>query len=81
MKVEGSDQENHNLFITYLGFAGGSVVKNPTSNAGDKSSIPGSGISLEEEMANHSRILACEISYTEEPRGLQYTWLQRIRHN
>lgn len=46
MKVERSDQENHNLFITYLGFAGGSVVKNPTSNAGDKSSTLDQGYPL-----------------------------------
>ena len=49
MKVERSDQDNHNLFITYLGFGGGSVVKNPTSNSGDKILIPGSGRFLEKE--------------------------------
>ena len=81
MKVERSDQDNHNLFITYLGFGGGSVVKNPTSNSGDKILIPGSGRFLEKEMATHSCILACEIPCTEEPGGLQYMWLQRIRHN
>ena len=52
MRVERSDPENHNLFIIYLGFAGGSVVKDPTSNAGDKSSIPGSGRSLGEGNGN-----------------------------
>ena len=52
MKVERSDQENHNLFITYLGFGGGSVVKNPTSNSGDKILIPGSGRSLGEGNGN-----------------------------
>ena len=37
------------------------VIKNPPANAGDiraKGSIPGSGRSLEEEMATHSSILA-----------------------
>ena len=28
-----------------IGFPGGSVVKNPSANAGDTGSIPGSGIS------------------------------------
>ena len=38
------------------GFPGGSVVKNQPANAGDASSIPGSGRSLEKEMATHSSI-------------------------
>ena len=36
---------------------------------------------LEEEMAIHSRILAWEISRTEEPGGLQSMGSQRGRHN
>ena len=52
-----------------MGFPGGSAVKNPPANAGDASSIPGSGI-LEKEMATHSGILAWEIPWTEEPGGL-----------
>ena len=36
---------------------------------------------LEKEMATHSRILAWEIPWTEEPGGLQSTGLQRVRHN
>ena len=35
---------------------------------------------LEKEMATHSRILAWEIPWTEEPGGLQTTGSQRIRH-
>ena len=35
--------------------------------------IPGSGRSLEKGMATHSSILAWEIPWTEEPRGLQST--------
>ena len=44
-----------------MGFPGGAEVKNPPANAGDTSdsgSIPGSGRSLEKEMATHSSILA-----------------------
>ena len=62
-------------------FPGASVVKNPPANAGDVGLIPGSGRSREEEMATHSRILAARISWTEEPGGLQFLPLQRVRHN
>ena len=36
---------------------------------------------LEEEMANHSNILAWEIPQTEEPGGLQSVGSQRVRHD
>ena len=36
---------------------------------------------LGEEMATHSSILAWEISWTEEPGGLQSMGLQRIGHD
>ena len=45
--------------------------KESTYNAGDMSLILGSGRPLEKEMANHSSILAWEISWTEEPGGSQ----------
>ena len=35
----------------------------------------------EEEMANHSSVLAWEIPWTEEPGGLQSMGLQRVRHD
>ena len=35
-----------------VGFPGGSVVKNPPANVGDKGSIPGSGRSPGEENGN-----------------------------
>ena len=35
---------------------------------------------LEKEMAIHSRIVAWEIPWTEEPGGLQSTGLQRVGH-
>ena len=52
------------------------AVKNPPANAGDArdmGSIPEVGRSLEEEMATCSSILAWEITWTEEPGGLQST--------
>ena len=59
------------------GFPGSSVVKNPHANAGDSSSIPGSGRSLEKEMATYSSILAWEIPWIEKPGGLQFMGLQK----
>ena len=35
---------------------------------------------LEEGMAAHSTILAWRIPWTEEPGGLQFMGLQRVRH-
>ena len=59
------------------GFSGGSVVKNLPTNAGDLGSTPGSEDPLEKEMATHSGILMREISWTEEPGGLQSIALQK----
>ena len=39
------------LLALVLGFPGGSGIKNPPANAGGMSLIPGSGRSLEKEMA------------------------------
>ena len=36
---------------------------------------------LEKEMATHSSILAWELSWTEEPGGLQSMGSQRVRHD
>ena len=50
------------------------MLKNPPPNAGyirDRGSIPGSGRSLEAEMASHSGVLTWEIPWTEEPGRLQ----------
>ena len=50
------------------GFPGGTAVNNPPARAGGSQEDP-----LEEEIATHSRILAWEIPWTEEPGGLQST--------
>ena len=63
----------------FMGFPGGSVVKNLSANARDAGSIRGSGRSPEKEMATHLSILAWEIPGTEEPGRLQSMWLQRVR--
>ena len=61
-------------FLKIGTFPGGTVVKNLPAKAGDTRdacSIPGSGRSLEWEMATHSIILAWKIPWTEDPGGLQ----------
>ena len=58
-------------------FPGGSDSKASACNAGDPGSIPGSGRSLEKEMATHSGTLAWRIPWTEDPGRLQSTGLQR----
>ena len=50
-------------------------------NVRDPDSIPGSGRSLEREMATHSSMLAWKIPWTEEPGRLQSMGLQRVGHD
>ena len=47
------------------------MVKESAYNAGDPGSIPGSGRSLEQEMATHSSILAWKTPWMEEADRLQ----------
>ena len=63
------------------GVSGGSAVKNPSVNAGDAGSIPGSGRSPGGRNGNHPRVLAWKISWTEKLGGLQSAGSQRIRKN
>ena len=54
------------FLIFLMGFPGGSLAhwfkkKNPPANVGDTGLIPGSGRSLEKEMATHSSNFAWEI--------------------
>ena len=63
------------------GFPGGSGVKNRPANAGDAGSVPGSGRSSGERNGNHCSILAREISWTEEPAGLQSKVSQRVKRD
>ena len=60
------------------------LVKNLPAIAGDiknVGSIPGSGRSLEENMATHSSILAWTVPWTEELGGLPSIWSQRVGHD
>ena len=47
------------------------MVKNLPAKAGDTGLILGQQDPLEKEMASHSSILVWEISWTEDPGGLQ----------
>ena len=62
----------------YMGFPGGSAVKNPLANAGDVALIFGWEDPLEKEIATHSSILAWEIPRTEAPGGLQSMGSERV---
>ena len=77
------DWDRHIYTSVYkMVFPGGLVVKNPPANLGDTGVadlIPGSGRSLEEEMATHSSILAWKIPWAEKPGKLQSLGSQRIR--
>ena len=55
------------------------MVRNPPANAGDMGLIQTCGleISLEKEIATHSRILAWKIPWIEAPGGLQSMGLQK----
>ena len=68
------------ITLYFLGFPGGSVVKDSLANAGDMGLILGLGRSPWEGNGN-SRILAWEIPWIEEPGGLQSMELQRVGHN
>ena len=70
-----------NLQIRWvLGFPGGSDGKESACNAANPTSIPGLGRS-EEGNGYPPNILAWRIPWTEEPGGLQFVGLQRVRHD
>ena len=59
-----------NSVIHMMELSCGSVVKNPSADAGSVGSIPGSGRSPGEGMAAHSSILTWTVPWTEEPGRL-----------
>ena len=64
-----------------MGSPGGSAVKNLPAKAGDAGLILGLGRSPGEGNGNPLQYLAWEISWTEEPGGLQAMGSQRVRHD
>ena len=57
------------------------MVKVSAYNAGNLSSIPGWGRSLDKEMTTHSSTLAWKIPWTEEPDRRQFMGMRRVGHD
>ena len=77
-----SDSLNCKAYLDFIPI--GSLQKESTWNAGDTGgavSSLGWEDPLEEEMETHSSILVWKIPWTEEPGGLQFMGLQRVRHD
>jgi len=76
--------ESHCCQTRVWGSPSGLVVKNLPDNAEDTGSHVwslGQEDTLEKEMATHSRILAVDNPWTEEPGGLESMGLKRIGHD
>ena len=70
--------------MIFMGFAGGSVVKNLPASAGNEETWVhslGHKDPLGEVMATPSSTLAWRIPWTEEPGGLQSMGSQRVGHD
>ena len=67
--------------VYFLGFPGGSEVKNSPAVQEMWVRSLGQEDALEEEMAVHSSIFAWGIPWTEEPGGLQSVGSQRVGHD
>ena len=67
--------------MSYTGFPGGSEGKESTCNVADPGYIPGSGRFPGEGNGNPLYFLAWRIPWTEEPGGLQFMALQRVRQD
>ena len=77
----------HYFWLFHLGsfycwdFPGGSMVKNMPADSEDVGWFLSWEDPLEKKMTTPSSILVSEIPRIEEPGGLQYVMLQRVRHN
>ena len=74
----------HDFDLWYQDFPGGSGMKNPTAiQEPQEPRVQSLGQEdlLEEGMTTHSSILVWRIPWTEEPGGLQYIGLERVRHD
>ena len=69
------------IVYTYMVFPGGSMVKNLPANAEDLGSIPGLGRSPGEGNGSLSSIFAWQISWTEEPGGLESMGCKTVGHD
>ena len=80
------DLTTHFMMVYWRGwgFPGGSAVNNPPAVQEPQElwvRSLGQEDPLEEGMTTHSGILAWTVPWTEKPGGLQYTGLQRVRHD
>ena len=71
----------HNKIFTLVNPPGGSAIKTPPVMQETWVQSLGQEDSLEKEMATHSSILAWEISWMEEPGGLQSMGITRVRQD
>ena len=72
-RKESDMTQQLNNYSGTIGLSSGSVVKNlPAAQEMQVQSLPWDD-PLEKEMATHSNISACEISWTEQPARLQST--------
>ena len=73
----------YKLIIIYflLAYSGGSDSKESACNVENLVQSLGGEDHLEKGLATHSSILACKISWTEEPGGLQSIGSQRVGHD
>ena len=67
--------------MSFMGFPGGSVVKNPPAMQEMQVHFLGQEDPLEKGMATHSSILAWRIPWTEEHGGPQSMGSQRVGHD
>ena len=77
---EGLSLENCTEMGEEMGFPGGSDGKESTCNAGDRSSIPGSGRSPREENGYSLPYSCLENPMEEELGRLQFMGSQRVGH-
>ena len=81
---EKKKQKHLKEVISFMGFSGGSVVKNsPTMQEMQVTRVQSLGQQhpLDEAVATHFNILTWEMPRTEEPGGLQSLGSQRARHD
>ena len=69
------------VYIYYWAFLVAQSVKNLPAVQETRVWFLGWEDPLEKEMATYSSILAWQVSWTEEPGGLQYVGSQRVRHD
>ena len=67
--------------MSFMGFPGGSVVKNPPAMQEMRVQSLGLEHPLEKGKAIYSSVLAWRIPWTEEPGELQSFGSQRVMHN